>query len=183
MSLGNHEAWSQAGLGLDPGAALSPCHVLLWKDLLLRVCELLTKRCAVILLLLDCERILTRAGASADRGGPEPKGLRSAPDSATCPLTFASSGFRVLPVIGEGGCKMWPPPGSTGGMSIPYLDGCSSQLESTCSSLILLVQASVFLQVRWGRRYLHKGPARTRQKPGTQKVPWKASTRRVGFVP
>ena len=146
VSLGNHEAWSQAGLGLDPGAALSTCHVLLWKDLLLRLCKLLTNGCAVILLLpLDCERIPTHAGASADRGGPEPKGLRSAPDSATCPLTFASSGFRVLPVIGEGGCKMWPLPGSAGGMSIPYLEGCSSQLEFTCSSLILLLQASVFL--------------------------------------
>lgn len=68
---------------------------------------------------LELRTYPTHAGASAERGGPDTGGLGSAPDSATCPLTFASSGFRVLPVTGESGSKMRAFPGSAGGMSIP----------------------------------------------------------------
>ena len=119
MRLGSHGAPSQAGWVWIPARAQHLPRFAVARPALTIVQTPGQQTPAMPLLPLDGERIPTHAGASAERGGPEPGGLGSASDSATCPLTFASSGFRVLPIIGEGGCKMWTLPGSAGGMNIP----------------------------------------------------------------
>ena len=58
VRLGNRRAGSQAGLGLDRGAVLHTCRILLWKGLLSRLCKLpADRRAAILLLPLNCERI------------------------------------------------------------------------------------------------------------------------------
>ena len=62
-------------------------------------------RCAMLLCPSGCENIPVSLAASVKSGVLEPKRLGSAPDSATCSLTFASLGLRALPIIWVSGLK------------------------------------------------------------------------------
>lgn len=76
--------------------------ILLLKDLQGQ-CE--GHRCAVLLYLSGYENIPISPAASVYSGVLQPKRLRSAPDSATYSLTFASLGLRAPPVISVSGLK------------------------------------------------------------------------------